>query len=373
MLQVSTRVTSVLLAGVLLALATTVAQAAPDARRHPRVDAHEGEVVSVRFVPERDLLVSAGADGRLRLWNVPDLSPSRDLHRFPNGVMAMDVSHDGFRVVASDSRSRLGLVTLWGDEARQPPLVQTIPGGDVVLDLAFLSGDRRILGLMLNPVGTGPAARVFEGRTLEADRWFEPRPVASPVCMALDAASTLLSSVHATGVLARWKIPQSQPARYRALPKALTAVTCTPDGTTVIMGDEGGGLYVVTEQRKEPVKMWNLQEPIRALAMDPKGQWLAIGTGRPSRRDLYSRTSLSRPWQRPQGGATEVRLVSLEAFMGGTGNGPLPEARTASFEGPVGGTLTVTFSRNGNHLAVGGADGSVHLWNIASDKLRVRP
>lgn len=354
-----------------LVLAASRLLAAPDARKHPQVDAHQGEVVSVRFVPERDLLISAGADGQLRAWNVPDLSANRDLYRFENGILAMDVSHDGFRVVASDSRHRVGLITLWGEEAKRPPVVQTLKDNDVVLDLAFMPGDARILGLMLNPVMTGPAVRLFEGRTLDRDRWFEPKAVDSAVAMAVDANATLLSAVCYTGALARWKIPQSMPARYRPVPKALTAVASSPDGGTVFMGDETGGLYIVTEQRKEPVRMWDLKQPVRSLALDAKGEWLAIGVGRPSRREIYQRTSLAKPWQKPAGAPSVLRLVSVANFMKGSGAEMLPDASTASLEGPAGGTLSITFSKDGNRLAVGGADGSIHLWRISDDKLRI--
>jgi len=137
------------------------------------------------------------------------------------------------------------------------------------------------------------------------------------------------------------------------------------------VGDELGGIYAITEEKKEPVRLWNLREPVLTMVVDRSGEWIAIGVGRPSRKEIYRRTSLGKPWRRPAGAPEPIRVLPMRVLLGGTGQGIPPDQRTITLPGPAGGTHAVGFSSDGSRLAAGGADGTLHLWWILEDKARV--
>jgi len=353
----------------MLAALLTVAAAARE--KHPFVQAHNGEVVRLAVVPQREFIVTAGADGLVKLWTFPDLAPSRSLMGFDRGVTGMAMSHDGFRVVASDARSHMGIVTLWGTEAKNPPITRTLEKDEVATDLLLTPDDKRILGLMLNLAQTGPAVRTFDGRSIADDRWFEAKLAPGANAVALDATGELLSATCDTGNVVRWKLPQSMPARYPAVSKRPVAVASSPDGKNVYFGDEDGNLFAITEARKDPVKLWSIGAPVSSIAVDAKGEWIAIATSARSRREVYRRTALGKPYAVPSGPGMPIRVLPVAVFLSGSGAGAPPDGKTVTIAGPVGGSLCVTFSEDGKHLAAGGNDGVLHAWWIVEDKARV--
>lgn len=359
---------SALIAAVLACMAVVPTLAR---EKHPSVQAHNGEVVRIAVVPQREFMVSAGADGVVKLWSFPDLVESRGLMSFDNGVTGMAMSHDGYRVAASDAKSKLGLVWLWGKEAKEPPLKTVIEKQDVAMDLLFLPNDSSVLALMLNLTQTGPAVRSFNGRTLESESWFQGKMAAGANAFDLDATGELLSATTDPGNVVRWKIPQPMPARYPAVKKKPVAVASSPDGKAVYFGDAAGGLYVITEARKEPVRLWDAKQPIGAVAVDAKGEWIAIATSGRTRREVYQRTSLSRPYARPTGPSMPILVMPVSLYLSGGGDGLPPADKVIALDGPIGGSLSVCFSGDGKHVAAGGNDGMLHAWWIVEDRQRV--
>jgi WD40 repeat protein len=342
-----------------------------DAGDRPHVHAHDGEVTRVAVVPERDFMVTAGADGKVRLWGYPDLHPERELAQLKGGVLGMDVSHDGFRVAISSSLNDVGLIWLWGDEAKTSPHIKHLKN-DVVLDWTFLPDDQRLVGLMLNPVEVGPAARTWDGKSLEPDNWFVARAVPDSMDMAVDGAGEAVAVGTSGGEVMRWRLPQRVPAEYPPLHRKLTAAACTPDSKYLFLGDDVGGLYAIPEDKKEPVKLWQLDQPINGLYVDRSGEWICITVGRPSRREIYRRTAHHEPWGQPAGSPLPIRIMTVKRFVSGTGTGSLPDSGVISLPGSAGATTAFAFSPNGKHAIAGGADGSVQLWNIEGEKLRVQ-
>ena len=68
--------------------------------------AHEHYVMSVRFMPEKPILVTAGMDNAIKLWGVPNWSLLMVLHGHDNSVNAVDFpADDNYLLSVSSDRS----------------------------------------------------------------------------------------------------------------------------------------------------------------------------------------------------------------------------------------------------------------------------
>lgn len=336
----------------------------------PCVQVGPGEVTRVAFVPQTKFVVTACANGVATLWSFPELKRMRDVLTGEAGLISLTVSRNGKRVAAADAAGNLWMAWLWGDEAKQPPARQRLQS-DAVLDLMASGDDKSFYGLMLNPSQANPSIRTWESENLTPSTWFEGAAVPSLWSFSADTATTLIAAASETGHIVRWKTPQSTPARYARQQAQFTCTATAPDGKTCFFGDSKGGIWVITEARKEPVKTWQLAMPIASLSVDGEGQFIAIGVGRPTRKDIYRRTSLKQPYVTLTGAPLPVYLMTTATCVSGSGTGAPTDKQVYTFDGPVGGALCTTFSENGRHLVIGGADGTLRVWLITDGRSRL--
>lgn len=67
---------------------------------------HQGTVWDVRFVPGRDdLLVSAGADGKIKVWSLLQERDIATIDAFPSDALTVDVTPDGLTLVVAGASS----------------------------------------------------------------------------------------------------------------------------------------------------------------------------------------------------------------------------------------------------------------------------
>jgi WD40 repeat protein len=358
------------LAALIAALALIAGGSFP-AHAEPVVQAHNAEVTRLEMVPGTDYVITAGADGSCSLLAYPDLRKVREVIHADSGLLSMAVSRDGKRVAVGDASGGLWLAWLWGNEAKQPPAHQAV-AQDAALDLLASGDDTRFFSLMLNPAEMNPSIRTWESRTLTPSNWFQAKPVPALWAFSADRNTELIGAVSDTGHVVRWKVPQSLPARYPGQKVKYTCTATSPDGKVVYFADGGGGLWAITEARKEPVRLWTLSQPVASLTLDDSGQWIAIGLGRPSRKEIYRRTSLHQPYKAPGGGSVPIIVTRTSTWLAGQGTGGFSEKQSFTLPGPAGGTLCGAFSHNGKHFIAGGADGTVHLWLITDPKSRIQ-
>ena len=84
---------------------TANAPAAPDPGPEPKavLPGKAGPVWAIAFTPDGQGLITGAEDGTLRLWNVKEQAPRRNLQRMGGNVWSLDVSADGkFVLAASD-------------------------------------------------------------------------------------------------------------------------------------------------------------------------------------------------------------------------------------------------------------------------------
>ncbi len=103
--------------------------------------AHEGRVTSIAFNQQGNLLLSAGNDGRLRLWDMQDLNQSpQEIGQAQNMLMCAGFSSDDRQVAAV---GRGAIVNIY--DLSNPGTPRRLPGHEQTVFRAIYSPDGRHL------------------------------------------------------------------------------------------------------------------------------------------------------------------------------------------------------------------------------------
>ncbi len=241
------------------------------------VEGHEGEVFATAFFPDGTLVVTAGWDGYLRLWDPITATPQVRLRIGNKPLSACAVSLDGRHYLTGTMEGVLGL---W-DAATQTPTQTTVahtrPIAAIALapdgfTLASAGWDRMI---HLRSLDNFHVARLLQGhRDLLTGCTFFP-----------DGRNLL--SWSADGTLRGWDTDSAREEFcLRVSPDRVAAAALSPDGTLALTGARDGTikLWNLIEQR-EVLKL-ALPEEIRglfflldgeaAVAVDAAGQALLL-------------------------------------------------------------------------------------------------
>jgi WD40 repeat protein len=303
---------------------------------------HTQQALGLAFHPTQDILASAGADQKVRLWNVvtgEELGAPPDGHR--DAVVSVAFSRDG-RTLASAGRDKT--VLLWNVESGRWDLTNSRPAGTLVghgqtvWTLAFGEGRHLVSG------GDDDAAILWH---LQAEPRFS-RSLAGlegeADSVAFNRKGELLAIGGTDGTIRLWDTVAGKP-RGAALQEHQGAVNglIFQEGTLLSGGADGRILIWDLDHPETRPRELNSPEGkavaggVWSLALSPNGKILAAGDN--------------------QG---EVRLWSLdpEKFLGPT---------SESHQGTVYG---LAFSPDGSRLASGGQD--IRLWDVQTRK-RVMP
>ena len=195
----------------------------PDGRSVRRIEGgHTGGVGDVAFSPDGKLLLTAGDDRTARMWNVADGAEIRVLKGHADRVLHAEFSHDGKRIVtaSADKTARV-----WN--AADGRLLRTLTGHEWQVMWAEFSSD----GKRVVTASADNAARVFDISDLDVG------------ANAGDAA----------------KPADAKPAAPLVLQGHTAAVNCaafSPDGKRVVTGGRDGG-----------VKLWDASNGKEVLAL----------------------------------------------------------------------------------------------------------
>jgi WD40 repeat protein len=340
-------------------------------------------VFGVAFSPDRHTVISASADGTVRLWNL-QTKTSMPIPGSIGALRTVAISPDG-RTIASGGWN--GIVRLWDLRTVQFAPVFTIPRGPVY-SVAF-SPNRTTLA----SGSQDGAIRLWNLRTLSsptmltahggAPNSIAPSPDGRSIAFSPDGYT--LAAAYADGTIRLWNLRTGIPTPL-VIGKvtAVHSLAFSPDGNTLAMGidnsAEGGGY--------ENIWLWNLHthgppivlqegngDPtffISSVAFSPASHALAAGSNDGS-VTLWNLSKIP-PTSTVISKGTSVASVAFSpdgtTLAFGTGGGTIDlwdlrtQQITAVLIGHTAPVSSIAFSPDGNTLASGSADHTVRLWDL---------
>ena len=353
---------------------TSAFPSAPAASNRPTrrvLSGHTDWVNAVAFSHDGALLASAGRDASARLWDLDGIMASGTgeipFARFGLGsashsgeVCAVAFSHDSGYIVSGGAH---GAVRRWDVHARRPtggawtgPEVwassASFGDGGPLADRSWRPLTDWVRSVAFSPDGTLLAGG-GDDRTIRLWNTATGRPVSGPPTVhtgevrsvAFGPGGALLASGSTDRTVQLWNISAGRPSDY-ALPPVLLcslightdwvrSVAFSPDGTLLASGSDDRTIRLWSPATGEPVGglLTGHAAKVFTLAFSPDGSLLASGS-------------------------TDRTVRLWEARTGNPIGSPL-QGHTAEVR-------SVAFSPDGSLLASAGKDKTIRLWDVAS-------
>jgi WD40 repeat protein len=305
---------------------------------------HTGSIMGLTFAPDRPLLVSAGQDGKTRLW---DLSGGtiRETAVLPGGWGEAAISPDGKTLAVGHGRSPL---RLWDLGTTPPRQRAVLPGHSGSFSLAF-SGDGRVLATG----SANPILRFWDLSTFKPSQRFvlpNDKERASVDSIALSPDDTLLVGVAGGRFgnrVAMWRVtnkgPQALPAPGFEGPAGWssgpTHVALSPDGKT---------LAFATQNRAD-VSLLDLTNPV------PVVRQRLTGRNRPDWGGSVASIAFS----------ADGRLVACTAHDGRVVVWETESGKVQHEWKLPGAASRVAFAADGRYLATGNSNGTIYVFRLS--------
>ncbi|HLY12013.1 MAG TPA: WD40 repeat domain-containing protein [Planctomycetota bacterium] len=336
---------------------------------------HPGGVSALACSPDGRLLISAGSDESIRIW---DLTDAKEKARFQHPEVAAEfvaVSADGSRCATCGLDNRIRLWTL--PEGRPIGTLSEIRR--IVAGLAF--ADRNPLLLSARTDGSMALWDASTGSIVKT--WSAHRRGIQVLAASSDG--TRVASAGEMDGIAIWNPANGDLlARLEEPISDVRSLAFSPDKTKLAVGSEGGGIAVWDlgsgKIEKDDSRMAPRKDALTALAFAPDGTRLACGSSggdlavwdpaRGERRPLEGTPGV--PIRGLAFSAEGSRLVSGDAagrvVFWDAARGSVQHAST----GHRARIRALAYSPAGDLLASGGDDRSVRIWDAATGKeLRV--
>jgi WD40 repeat protein len=290
------------------------------------LSAHSDGVKELAYSPDGSRLASAGADGRLIVWNTLTHNAVATLTAHHDSVMSVAFAPNG-KLFASGSWS--GEVILW-DSAKREPLMAPIAAHEgSVDDIAFNAGATLMATSSSRDGGKIKVWDVPSGKL----RYERDALKGAAYCVAFTPDGALLASGGGEYV-ALWNATDGRTvhAPFEADSAAVFDMAFSPDGKVLATaGTDGVRLWNTATREPVSALLQEHGDQVNAVVFDARGTLLASGGHDHTviMRDVASLKAVAEPL----GGHTKY----VEA---------------------------VVFAPDGKTLASGGHDGKVNLWQL---------
>ncbi len=343
----------------------------------PPLHAHRGGIRDVDFSPDNQWLVSAGADGSLRLWplNQGLGEAGRKIGESGDVIMAVDFSPDGTTVSTGNGDGTVQIWDVLRGKAEGRPLI------DLPLSFGVVA---------FSPDGRGLIASTHDGRIFG---WALPSrdPLFDPVTgvhtshllkLAFSPDGNHFATASTDGTSSLIAFPSGRViGQAFAAEKQIGAVLFQPGGQVLIGGDTDGriNLWDVKQQKPIGTTPRGHSRAIIDAALSRDGRLLAtLGEDQIVRLWRFDRTQpLARAMQvggqsaKAAAFSPDGRLLATGDDVGTVAIWELATHRPLmALPGKGDAVWALAFSPQGGLLAAGDRSGRINLWDLSDGKLR---
>jgi WD40 repeat protein len=293
--------------------------------------AHTDWVRCLSFTPDNQTLISGSFDQSIKLWNMADGKMLHDLQDHHKGVFALAVSADG-KTLASGSWDET--IKLWNISSGQ--LISNLSGHTASVRSLATSPDNQLLvsGSFDNTV------RVWQLSTGDLVKtMMHKEPIAA---IALNHTGQILASTGDDGLVKLWSVQTGETiAQLTGNSNCICSLAIAPNSTTVVAGTVSGSIVLWSldpsnVQNSEPLQKFKAHSgQINACVFHPSGQYLITG----------SVDGKARIWSQDVG-FNLLREKPRKTLRGEPGRS----------------VMSAAVSADGKSIAIGGADGTIELW-----------
>ncbi|MGA7932926.1 MAG: WD40 repeat domain-containing protein, partial [Kovacikia sp.] len=283
-------------------------------RESNTLEGHKGAVNSISFNRNGQTLVSASADGTVKLWD-PHGKLLKTL-KAHNAAIVYNVSfsRDGQTLACANAD---GTIQLWSLDGT---LLKTIPGHASAVYRVNFSRDGQVLA-SASADGT-IKFWTLDGRLIKTVKGHDGEVYG--VNFSPDGQT--LASASLDGTIKLWKLDGSLIRTVKVSNRAVLRVGFSPDGQKLVTTSDDGNIKFWSKDGEELAHLFQEGVVYHAI-FSPDGKVIASG-----------------------GGDTMVRLWSKDAIL------------LHTFQGYTEGILGLAFSPDGQTIASASEDGTIKLW-----------
>ncbi len=299
-----------------------VATAAPQPTRLTMLAGHRGPVNAVGFTADGRRIVTAGADGTLRVWNALSGAQVRTIEPAEGVATAMSVS--GQRVVTGHADGR---AALWDLETGQR--IATYRRGDAAVTAVGFSRD----GERVVVSSSDATVTIWDATSPQSPVALVEAHDGPVTAVAYAERGQLIATGGEDNAVRLWRARDLKLVRsYKGHRDVVTALAFSPQGRYVAAGAEDGRIRVWSTSSSSLYRLNSRHKGrIRGLAFSPAGDLLASAA---------------------DDGSVQLWHLRQSKIVRASQDGGMPPRALA-------------FAPDGSRAAVASADGSVRFWDAA--------